>query len=229
MLKLFDPIRDFNTLSVVIRLVMAFTAGTVIGLERSYKNKAAGFRTHTLVCLGASIASMVGIYLYVVMRLPADMSRIGAGVVTGLGFIGAGTIVVTSKKEVKGLTTAAGLWTTGMIGLAVGAGFYEGALIGVILVLLVETVFNDIRGSIKKAPEFGIAISYYNRHQLDDVIRFCKDRTLYVRNLQITGHTNDADPVYSALILLRGGTEEDQKETIRQIREMEGVISAELV
>ena len=229
MLKLFDPIRDFNTLSVVIRLVAAFTAGTVIGLERSYKNKAAGFRTHTLVCLGASIASMVGIYLYVVMRLPADMSRIGAGVVTGLGFIGAGTIVVTSKKEVKGLTTAAGLWTTGMIGLAVGAGFYEGALIGVILVLLVETVASDIRGTITKAPEFGIAISYYNRHQLDDVIRFCKDRSLYVRNLQVTGHTNDADPVYSALILLRGGTEEDEKETIRQIREMEGVISAEFI
>ena len=229
MLIIFDPIRDLTAVSVLIRLLLAFAIGTVIGLERSYKNKAAGFRTHTLVCLGASIASMTGIYLYVIMRLPADMSRIGAGVVTGLGFIGAGTIVVTSKQKVKGLTTAAGLWTTGMIGLAVGSGFYEGALICLVLVLLVETVFNDMRDNIKHAPYFKMAVSYSERGILDDIIRFCKDSGLAVTNLQVTGSSGESSAVYYALISLRGGNEEDNREVIRRINEMQGVISAEMM
>lgn len=228
MLKIFDSIRDLTALSVLIRLLLAFSIGTVIGLERSYKNKAAGFRTHTLVCLGASIASMTGIYLYVIMHLPADMSRIGAGVVTGLGFIGAGTIVVTSNQKVKGLTTAAGLWTTGMIGLAVGSGFYEGALICLVLVLLVETVFNDVRDNIRHAPEFKVALSYSDRDMLDDVIRYCKDAGLAVTNLQVAGNSGD-NAIYSALISLRGGNEEDNRETIRTIGGMNGIISAEKI
>jgi putative Mg2+ transporter-C (MgtC) family protein len=73
------------------------------------------------------------------------VSRIAAGVVTGLGFIGAGTIIVTRKLKVKGLTTAAGLWTSGLIGLAVGSGFYEGGILGTLMVILVETYFNSLR------------------------------------------------------------------------------------
>jgi putative Mg2+ transporter-C (MgtC) family protein len=229
MLKIFDPIRDLTTVSVLIRMLMAFAVGTVIGLERSYKNKAAGFRTHILVCLGASIASMTGIYLYVIMRLPADMSRISAGVVTGLGFIGAGTIVVTHKQKVKGLTTAAGLWTTGVIGLAVGSGFYEGAIIATILVLLVETVFTELRETITLAPEFKMLVSYYNRQQLDDILRFCKDSGLAITNLQVTGNRQANDAMYSAMISLRGGIAEENEKMTAEIGKIAGVVSAEIL
>ena len=123
MLHVFDSFRGVSFAAVLIKLLLSFIIGTVIGLERSYHNKPAGFRTHILVVLGAAIASMTGIYLYVGLSLPTDVSRIAAGVVTGLGFIGAGTIVVTRKQKVKGLTTAAGLWTSGLIGLCIGAGF----------------------------------------------------------------------------------------------------------
>ena len=153
MLHIFDSIRGISFAAVLITLLLAFAIGTIIGLERSYHNKPAGFRTHILVVLGASIASLTGIYLYVGLNLPTDVSRIAAGVVTGLGFIGAGTIIVTRKLKVKGLTTAAGLWTSGLIGLAVGSGFYEGGILGTLMVILVETYFNSLRSKIRHAPE----------------------------------------------------------------------------
>ena len=109
MLEFFDPIREITFMTVMIRFLIAIICGGLIGIERSYKNRPAGFRTHILVCIGATIASMTGIYLYLNMGLPTDISRLGAQVVSGLGFIGGGTIIVINKKRIKGLTTAAGL------------------------------------------------------------------------------------------------------------------------
>ena len=229
MLSFFDPVRGMDILSVTIRLLLAFICGAVIGLERSYKNKPAGFRTHILVCLGASIAAMTGTYLYLVAHLPADMSRIAAGVVTGLGFIGAGTIIVTKKNKIKGLTTAAGLWTTGLIGLAVGAGFYEGGILGTLMIILIETYLNNIREKIVYAPEFKIVLSYRSRHDLDNVIRHCKDNSLSITNLQITGNKSPDAAIYSAMISLKAIGNTDPEELIGEIRKIDGVISAELL
>ena len=156
MLHFLDGIRGITLLPVIIKLLLALLLGGVIGVERSYKNRPAGFRTHILVTLGATVASMSGIYLYVRAGLPADVSRLGAAVVSGLGFLGAGTIIVTRNYTVKGLTTAAGLWTSGIIGLALGAGFYEGAFIAAALVLLAETTLGDLVNSIRRDPEFCI-------------------------------------------------------------------------
>ena len=108
--------------AMVLRLALAMLCGGVIGYGRSRKERPAGFRTHILVCLGAAVAMMTGLYVFLELKLPTDISRLGTAVISGLGFIGAGTIVVTKKMSIKGLTTAAGLWTTGIIGLAVGAG-----------------------------------------------------------------------------------------------------------
>ena len=227
MLTIFNALRGMDTISVLAKMICAFFLGGVIGLERSYKNRPAGFRTHILVCVGACIASMTGLFLYLVLNLPADMSRIGGNVITGLGFIGGGTIVVTKKHMVKGLTTAAGLWTTGIIGLAIGAGFYEGAIIGSILGLLVETYFSTLRSKIQHAPEFKIAISYYHRNNLDEVLRYCKDEKMSITNLQIAGRRESDVAMYSALVTLRPDGETDRHELIGRIEKMEGVISAE--
>ena len=107
MLSFFDSFRDINTVNILFRMVFAVICGGVIGIERSIKNRPAGFRTHILIITGATAASLTGHYVYLVMGLPTDMSRLGAQVITGLGFIGAGTIIVTGARTVKGLTTAA--------------------------------------------------------------------------------------------------------------------------
>lgn len=229
MLSIFDPIRNMNFAAVLIRLIIACITGALIGIERSYKNKAAGFRTHILVSLAACIASMTGLYLYLSAGLPTDMSRIGAQVITGLGFIGGGTIVVTRDQTVKGLTTAAGMWAAGIIGLAIGAGFYEGGLAALVMVLLVETVAERFRSHIRKPAKFALALSYYERHYLDQIMRFCKDRNASITGLKITGSSEGEKPVYSALMTVSCLNEVDPKTFAEQIQEMEGIISAEIV
>ncbi|MBO7703394.1 MAG: MgtC/SapB family protein [Solobacterium sp.] len=227
MLTIFDSLRNFTALSVTFRLLLSFACGTVIGLERSYKNKPAGFRTHTLVCLAACIASITGLYLYMVEGMPTDISRIGAQVISGLGFIGAGTIIVTKDNRVKGLTTAAGMWTAGIIGLAIGATFYEGGIAATIMVLLIETVMDRIRKSIRRTTTFRIALTYYNRTDLDVVLRYCKNIGLAITNLQVTGTNNGNHKIYSALVELKTSMDIDHTELVQKIDDMPGVVSTE--
>lgn len=127
MLTLFDGLRDVTIWSVALRMTLAVVCGGIIGIEREYKRRPAGFRTHILICLGAAMTTLTSQYLYLVLGQYTDMARLGAQVVAGIGFIGAGTIIVTRRQRVKGLTTAAGLWAAAIIGLALGGGFYEGA------------------------------------------------------------------------------------------------------
>lgn len=225
MLSIFDPVRGMGLGPVLLRMVFAFIAGMIVGLERSYQNKPAGFRTHILVCLGACIASMTGLYLYTVLKVPADPSRIGTQVITGLGFIGAGTIVVTHKRQVSGLTTAAGMWTCGIIGLAIGAGFFEGAIIACVLVLMAETVMNGVRSRIIAAPSFDLAVSYSARTDLDKVLRYCKDQKIRITGLQIFSNTHEEGTLYSAIIGLRPPTETDPDELAKTIESMDGIVS----
>ena len=109
--------------------MLAVLCGGIIGIERAYKRRPAGFRTHILICIGAAITTLTSQYLYLNLHYFTDMARLGAQVVAGIGFIGAGTIIVTRQQRVKGLTTAAGLWTSAIIGLAFGGGFYEGGIL----------------------------------------------------------------------------------------------------
>ena len=124
-----------NLLTLLIRTLLALICAGVIGFERGAHGSAAGLRTHILVCLGAMIAMCTGVF--VSMYYQADAERIGAQVVSGIGFLGAGTIMV-NRGHVKGLTTAAGLWASACIGLAIGTGFYEAAIIGTVAVFFVE-------------------------------------------------------------------------------------------
>ena len=225
MLGFLDGLRNIDILSVILRLVLALVFGAVIGIERSYKNRPAGLRTHMLVCIAACIASMTGIYLFLNMGYPTDISRLGAQVVSGLGFLGAGTIIVTRNRSIRGLTTAAGLWASGIIGLALGAGFYEGAFIATVLVLLTETLFSYLVQKIKKAPQFKIVLHYHQKQALDNVLRLCKDNTLAITNLQVTGTSDETNSVYSAAISLRPRQNQkvDHEDLLARIRAIEGV------
>lgn len=225
MLSIFDSFRDLNFLGLLLRLLLSTVCGTAIGLERSAKNRPAGFRTHILVCLSGSVAAITGHFLYLGLLLPADVTRIGAQVITGLGFIGAGTIIVTKKNDIKGLTTAAGLLTTGIIGLSIGSGFYEGGLLGTILVLITMALA-PFGMTIKQDPEFMLELGYTDKTSLDDVLRYCKDQHMSIKNLQIH-HENEEGQFYSATIALRSPKRVDGFE--EHLRQMPGIKSVSIV
>ena len=136
-----------NLLTLIIRTLLAIICAGVIGFERDAHGSAAGLRTHILVCLGAMIAMSTGVFA--ATHFSGDASRIGAQVVSGIGFLGAGTIMV-NRGHIKGLTTAAGLWTSACIGLAIGTGFYEAAIVGSIAVLIVEKWLKGLKKRIMR-------------------------------------------------------------------------------
>ena len=161
MLKMLDPLREINFYSVAFRMILACICGGIIGIEREYKHRPAGFRTHILICLGASMTTMTSQYLSLVMNYTTDISRLGAQVISGIGFIGAGTIIVTKRQRVKGLTTDSGLWTVAIVGLAIGAGFYEGAVYASVGIFLAESIFTRVGHYVQKySPEINVLQVY---------------------------------------------------------------------
>lgn len=123
---------DMAIIPIVVKLTMAVFCGGILGAERTKKRRAAGIRTYSMVCLGSAVVMMIGIGMYQMSKV-GDPARLGAQVVSGIGFIGAGTIIVTGYHEIKGLTTAAGIWTAACLGLAIGAGYYTVTIISCFL------------------------------------------------------------------------------------------------
>ena len=133
---------DLSVPSVVLRLLLATAYGGLIGYDRRIKNNNAGIRTHALVCLGSALVMMTG--EYVALRFPDSRTDLttGSQVVSGISFLGAGTIIVTGRNRVHGLSAAAGIWAVACIGLAMGSGFVEGATVGVIFMLFIMRILN---------------------------------------------------------------------------------------
>ena len=127
---------EMTAFSVALRLLLAMVLGSLVGVERANKRYAAGIRTFALVCLGSALATVTGMYLSEIASYPADIGRIPAQLLCGIGFLGAGTIIVTDRRQVRGLTTAAGLWVTAAMGIAIGAGFVWAALVCFVLMMI---------------------------------------------------------------------------------------------
>jgi len=125
-----------NDAQIIIRLVMSVILSGFIGLERQIHRRTAGLRTHILVSLGSCLIMLTSLYIFDIYKneVPLDPARIAAGVITGIGFLGAGTII-REREGVRGLTTAASLWVAAGIGLACGCGFYKAAFFTAILAL----------------------------------------------------------------------------------------------
>lgn len=178
-------LRELNIVTVIIRLALAMIVGGVIGIERGKQGRAAGMRTHTLVCLGATLASMLG-YYSMSQGFTGDPMRVAAQVISGIGFLGVGTILIKGRFQITGLTTAAGLWTAGAIGLALGAGFYEGALITFILAVVTVTVVHKLEYRLnKKYSRFGIYVEIRSDEDVRRTIDFMNEK-FKVTDVQIT-------------------------------------------
>ena len=148
--KIYETLTELNIWSVCFRILLALIVGGCIGLERGYHGRAAGLRTHILVCLGATLAAMTGVYEVGILGFSADPMRVAAQVISGIGFLGVGTIIVRNRSQVTGLTTAAGLWATGSIGIAIGIGFYIAALLSFLIVFLTITLLIHLEKKSKK-------------------------------------------------------------------------------
>lgn len=144
MAKWYQYLQELNSLSICVRIFLAVVCGGIIGMERGVKGRAAGFRTHILVCVGAALTMMTGQYIVLHISASSDPARLGAQVISGIGFLGVGTIITTKTHRVRGLTTAAGLWTSACLGTSIGIGFYEAAIIGTLVVIVAMIAFQRI-------------------------------------------------------------------------------------
>ena len=178
-------LREVTWIAVVVRILTAFLLGGVLGVERGLKQRPAGLRTYMLVCVGACMIMLTNQYIYQVFKT-GDPVRMGAQVVSGIGFLGAGTIIVTKHSQIKGLTTAAGLWAAAAVGLATGIGFYEAAVAGALVIFFTMTVLNrlDMRMH-RKARYFDIYIELPRQISLGAFIHDARQKDLIVDDLQM--------------------------------------------
>lgn len=189
---------EFNFLSVVFRLFLAIIVGCMVGMERGRKNRAAGERTYIIVCLGATLAMLLGHYEYTLLTtrwaaiaqeigIKTDISRFGAQVINGIGFIGAGTIIVTGREQtIKGLTTAAGLWASACMGLAIGAGFYQCVIPAFLLVFFTIRFFPIIDNYIlKKSKIFNIFVEFESLDNIGNIINCIKAQGAQIDEIEL--------------------------------------------
>jgi putative Mg2+ transporter-C (MgtC) family protein len=142
-IEILEEINIEGLAEALVKLMLAIVCGGLLGLDRERKKRPAGLRTYMMVCIGATLVMMTNDYICDVYGT-GDPSRLGAQVISGIGFLGAGTIITTGHNKVKGLTTAAGLWAVACIGLAIGVGFYAGALLGTALLFFSMTALNRL-------------------------------------------------------------------------------------
>ena len=190
-----DFLQGFNPVTVVLRLFLAMVFGGIIGLERGKQGRAAGMRTHILVCLGATVTTLIGQYCTEILELSTDPMRIAAQVISGIGFLGVGTILIKGRFQITGLTTAAGIWTAAVIGLALGIGFYEGAIVTFFAEVLVTTILHRLEYRLTgKNARFGIYVEINSCDNIRKVLDHIKEN-YPVTDMQVThprsGHTDN--------------------------------------
>ena len=230
MLTIFDFARNMSMLAVTVRMVSAVICGGLIGIEREFKRRPAGFRTHILICLGAATAILTNLYLYQVMGLYTDISRLGAQVITGIGFIGAGTIIVTRRQRVKGLTTAAGLWTAAIIGLVCGAGYIECAIFSTAMVLLAEMLLIKLEYRYaRRVSDVNLYIEYKHSACIEEIVNYLKTLDIKTDGLEITRIPRDGDNPhrYCAVLTIQTSRKQLNQQITNAIAAMEDVLVIE--
>ena len=187
MFAFLDPLRDISLLAVVVRMVLSFVCGGLIGIEREFKRRSAGLRTHILICLGAAVTTLTSQYLVLEMGYNTDLGRLGAQVIAGIGFVGAGSILVTRRQRVKGLTTAAGLWAAAIVGLCFGAGFYEGGLIAAILILIAEVFFSRLEQTLLYgSSQVNLYVEYCGNSALKRIMAILQEDNVELLTTEVT-------------------------------------------
>lgn len=216
-------IREITCTAIVFRILAATFLGGAIGLERGLKNRPAGLRTYMLVCVGSCLIMMTNQYINQVYAT-GDPVRMGAQVVSGIGFLGAGTIVVTKRNQIKGLTTAAGLWAAAAVGLAIGIGFYEGAIMGGGAIFLVLTVMQRWDSRMHRNSRFvEVYVELAPEINLGAFMRDIRELGLEIDSLQMEHENMLEDGVRSFIMTLKSKEKQNHEELFHSIRGVKGV------
>ena len=220
-------IREVTYLAVALRIFAAVIIGGLLGLERGLKNRAAGLRTYMLVCVGACIIMLTNQYIYQSFG-SGDPVRMGAQVVSGIGFLGAGTIIVTRRNQIKGLTTAAGLWSAAGVGLALGIGFYEAAVAGAVAIFIIMTLLQRMDDRMhRKNRVLEIYLELSPEISLGDFLRQVRQQEIDVSNIQLDRESDAEIGVRAYVALLRIKKRRSHVELMEMLQSIPGVLYVE--
>lgn len=230
------------TLSIwdmLLRVGVAVLCGGVIGIERGRKRRPAGFRTYMLVCVGAAMTMILSTYLAAMLTGPwaavlpvdhtkIDVSRFGAQVINGIGFLGAGTIIVTGRQQIKGMTTAAGLWASACMGLAIGAGFYMASLICCVLIILTVVVFSKLEHLIlSRSRNINLYVEFENTDDISDIVERIKSKQVKIFDVEVTKAKYSESKYPNAIFSLQLPKKMSHTVVMTAIAEIESVRSIE--
>ena len=221
-------LREVTYLAVILRLLAAVVIGGLIGLERGMKNRPAGLRTYMLVCTGACLIMLTNQYIFEATAT-GDPTRMAAQVVNGIGFLGAGTIIVTRRNQIKGLTTAAGLWAAAGVGLALGIGFYEAALVGSFAIFTVMTLLQKMDNRMhRRTKTVEVYMEVASTMTLGELLRSIRESDYEVQDVQRDSSLetdNNGNRAYIAL--LKAQKRCNHIEIVERLRQMPGVAYVE--
>ncbi|MFV0380128.1 MAG: MgtC/SapB family protein [Anaerorhabdus sp.] len=224
MLEILINISNSFSLEVLLRLTMALACGVYIGRNRSKKGSPAGIKTHSLVAIGSALVVLYSEFLFNNYG-GVDLARVPAQVISGIGFLGAGTILVTGDKQIQGLTSAASIWFTACVGLAVGSGFYLGAFYAVTLELFVLKILKNY--SEETAPNILELYIQYNKDlNFVDIIKILKDNKceiIYVNNRKFQGYQFDGDNTKISIVSIKTSYRSELKKAKESLIQIKGI------
>lgn len=215
-------LQGLNVVSIFCRLSLALICGGIIGLERGSKRRAAGFRTYMLVCCGAALVMLTNQYITETFGT-SDPARLGAQVVSGIGFLGAGTIIVTRQNQVIGLTTAAGLWASACMGLAIGIGFYSGAIMGSLFILLIIMGLHKVDNKVmSRSRSMEIYLELKDGSKLSDFMTFAHRNGIRVSHVEfIKPKYDESSEIMAVIVSLRLPKRHPHIEVIEEMLKLE--------
>ncbi len=228
--KLVTPalaLSEVTFLSIIVRLGLSVFLGGIIGLERGANKHAAGFRTHILVCLGATLAMMTSQYVTDFLDATSDPTRLGAQVISGIGFLGVGTIVMSGKTKIRGLTTAAGLWASATVGLAIGIGFYVGAIVTAAFIYIALAFFHKFENLVLKRSKFiDLYVEIDKSDRLENMLSAIKSTNAEIYDLTVSRGQGSDSPtsLYLSIKVTHGTT---KLSLITALNVIEGVLMIE--
>lgn len=232
-----ESLRELSFLSVCIRLLVAMIAGGVIGFERGLKGRAAGFRTYTLVAIGSALTVILSQYMTVMLELEfqkqievlgikVDMARFAAQAIGGIGFLGAGTILVSDGHTITGLTTAAGLWVSACMGIAAGAAFFECVAISFLLTLICIVFLPKMEpGFLKSYRKLIVQVDFNTLDVLGMLIEKFKSENIIIRETELNREKRNGEKYFSAIFSLNLGRKRDHSEILASLAMIKGVNS----
>ena len=241
MASVLSYLRELNIVTMMLRILLAVLCGGLIGLERERKNRPAGFRTYMLTALGATLTVLLSLQLDQMLHGPwralaesigatQDVSRFGAEAAKGIGFLGAGTILVTGRQEVKGLTTAAGLWASACMGLAIGAGFYECVVLCTVLIFLCMRFLPAFENYlVEKARFINIYVEFRSLDDLGSIISRIKSQGARICDVDINRGRTERSINPNAVFAIRLQQKQPHTQVLTAIAALDSVYTIDEV